>query len=170
MDYRYYEEKLNDIITKSPIEIGVEILVYNLLEECIDKEKYSIIDISTIIKSSDKRLVTDGGVPDIAVVSKDFKFKETDSGIVYGFVEVKAPGISLRETDQISGHLAKARILIYTNGIEWKIYDTAKTDTAKPTVINTAMEGLPSSVSKIKVNKEKFDSLIILLKSMKWLR
>lgn len=165
MDYRYYEEKLNDIITKSPIEIGVEILVYNLLEECIDKEKYSIIDISTIIKSSDKRLVTDGGVPDIAVVSKDFKFKETDSGIVYGFVEVKAPGISLRETDQISGHLAKARILIYTNGIEWKIYDTAKT-----TVINTATEGLPSSVSKIKVNKEKFDSLIILHKSMEWLR
>lgn len=38
-EYEYYERKINDIITKCPIESGVEILVYNLLDSIIDSLK-----------------------------------------------------------------------------------------------------------------------------------
>ena len=30
MDCKYYERKINDVIMKCPIEIGVEILIYNV--------------------------------------------------------------------------------------------------------------------------------------------
>lgn len=35
MDYLFYQKKINDVIIKCPIEAGIEILVYNLLDECI---------------------------------------------------------------------------------------------------------------------------------------
>ena len=43
MDYKYYKRKINDVIMKSPIEAGVEILVYNLLDESIDMNEYNRI-------------------------------------------------------------------------------------------------------------------------------
>lgn len=48
MDYRYYQRKINDVIEKCPIEAGVEILVYTLLDQLIDSEKYSLVDINRI--------------------------------------------------------------------------------------------------------------------------
>ncbi|NLT12447.1 MAG: hypothetical protein GXY06_08570 [Clostridiaceae bacterium] len=45
MDIQTYERKINDIIMKCPIEAGVEILVYNLLDEFIDSGELSLVDI-----------------------------------------------------------------------------------------------------------------------------
>ena len=89
MDYKYYERKLNDVILKCPIEAGVEILVYMLLDSLIDSENISLIDINRLHKKSDSRLTTKAGVSDIAVVSRDFRYN-SDKGSVYGFVEVKS--------------------------------------------------------------------------------
>ena len=38
MDYKYYERKINDIIMKCPIEAGVEILVYNVLDNIVESK------------------------------------------------------------------------------------------------------------------------------------
>ena len=38
MDYKYYEHKINDVIIKCPIEAGVEILVYNVLDDIVNSK------------------------------------------------------------------------------------------------------------------------------------
>ena len=69
MEYKYYERKINDVICKCPIEAGIEILVYNLLDEHVDMNEFSLVNINRIWKKSDSSLLPDGGVPDIAILS-----------------------------------------------------------------------------------------------------
>lgn len=90
MDYLYYQKKINDVIVKCPIEAGIEILVYNLLDESICMDDYALVDINRIWKNQDSRLLTEAGISDIAILSNDFVFKQEDVGEVYGFIEVKA--------------------------------------------------------------------------------
>lgn len=118
MKYKYYEKKINDVILKCPIEAGVEILVYNLLDSILDSEELSLVEINRLRKGRDERLATEAGIPDIAIVSEDFKYM-TDEGHVYGFIEVKATNIALSETEQVNGHKKKARHYLYTNGLAW---------------------------------------------------
>lgn len=58
MDYKYYERKINDVILKCPIEAGVEILVYNVLDSILDSEKFLLVDINRLWKDRDERLTT----------------------------------------------------------------------------------------------------------------
>lgn len=58
MDYKYYERKINDVILKCPIEAGVGILVYNVLDSILDSEKFSLVDINRLWKDRDERLTT----------------------------------------------------------------------------------------------------------------
>ena len=46
MDHLYYQKKINDVIVKCPIEAGIEILVYNLLDECISRDDFALVDIN----------------------------------------------------------------------------------------------------------------------------
>lgn len=117
----YYERKINDIISKCPIEAGVEILVYMLLDEIVNSLDISLVDINRIWKDSDMRLTTDAGISDIAVLSSDFQY-QSEVGEVYGFIEVKATSVSLDETEQISGQMKEVENYIFTNGLVWRIY------------------------------------------------
>lgn len=121
MDYKYYEKKINDIILKCPIEAGVEILVYNLLDSTLTSEELSLVDINRLRKNRDERLMTGAGIPDIAVLSNDFMYN-TDVGKVYGFIEVKATNIALSETEQICGQKKGTHHYLYTNGLVWKYF------------------------------------------------
>lgn len=123
MNYKYYERKINDVITKCPIEAGVEILVYNVLDDIVKSKHLSLVDINRIWKNKDPRLTTEAGVPDIAVLSEDFEFGNPDKGKVFGLIEVKATNCSLRETEQIEGQKKSTVHHIYTNGLVWVIYD-----------------------------------------------
>ena len=62
------------MIVKCPIEAGVEILVYNLLDKNISRDEYSLVDINRIRKGRDNRLSTDAGISDIDILSPDFVF------------------------------------------------------------------------------------------------
>lgn len=164
MDYHiYYEMKLNDVITKCPIEAGVEILVYQLLDRNISLDKYSIVDINRVWKKCDPRLVTDGGVPDIAVMSRDFVY-QGDKGSVFGFVEVKSAGYKLTDTEQILGHIKGVRHFLYTNGIFWKYY----TGQEKKWEISIAKEELVSSTTAIMVEPTKLEKLQEYIKQIAW--
>lgn len=88
MDCEYYERKIKDVIIKCSIEAGVEILAYNLLDSVIVSKLLSLVDINRIWKNQDARLTTDGGVPDIAVLSNDFQFGQ-DIGSVYEITRKK---------------------------------------------------------------------------------
>ena len=167
MDYKYYEQKINDVIIKCPIETGVEILVYNLLDGCIGMEKYALIDINRIWKKQNSMLSTEGGVSDIAIVSRDFVFKRSDGenvGEVYGFVEVKAAGVSLRDTEQIMGQMKKAPHFIYTNGIVWKYYFKQKLEWD----INVVETDKSCSNNEVEINHTEFERLKENISLIKW--
>ena len=125
MKHEYYERKINDVIMKCPIEAGIEILVYNVLDDIVHSKGLVLVDINRLRKKRDKRLTTAGGVPDIAILTNDFEFKST-KGKLYGFVEVKATNKELLETEQVIGQMDNIVHYLYTNGLMWKYYNNKK--------------------------------------------
>jgi|LSQX01.2.fsa_nt_gb hypothetical protein len=167
MDKKTYERKINDIIMKCPIEAGVEILVYSLLDEFIDNKKLSLVDISRIWKNKDPRLTTSAGIPDIAVLSNDFQFGDTNKGEVYGFIEVKVTGEKLNETEQISGQMEDIKHYFYTNGLVWKYYKEKELQGCP--IFLAGDECDHRSIFKpVTINEEKYNELIRLLKGIDW--
>ena len=164
MDYLYYQKKINDVIMKCPIEAGIEILVYNLMDECVNMDEYALVDINRIWKNQDSRLLTESGIPDIAILSPDFIFKKENIGEAYGFVEVKAAGVSLADTVQSLGQMKKKSHFIYTNGIVWKCYLNQKIKWEK----NLGKVKLPYSVGEIAIDKAEFSQLKKEIQAIKW--
>lgn len=164
MDFLYYQRKINDVIEKCPIETGVEILVYNLLDKCVDSNNFSLVDINSIWKNQDIRLTTDGGISDIAILSTDFKFGEEDKGNVYGFVEVKPSRVTLTDSEQVSKQMKKVNHYIYTNGIVWKYFlnQTLKWE------INLSNGEFSYAIKKIYINESKFTELKNALQKIEW--
>lgn len=160
MNYKKIERKINDIKNMCPIEAGVEILVYNILDSALDANELSVIDINRIWKDQDLRLTTESGIPDIAIVSTDFIWKKEDQGFVYGLVEVKYLTNNLEETEQIEGHKTKYSHYLYTNGIRWIYYFNGKVKWEYK---------LCEEINKtFVVSEENFNELINLLKCIKW--
>ena len=162
--YDYYSQKVNDVIIKCPIEFGVEIIVYNLLDVIIKSKDLSIVDINRIWKARDKRLTTNGGIPDIAILSKNFKYR-SDIGTVYGFVEIKAPTVKLKETNQINAQIKSTNHYLYTNGIVWRYYKNGMCSWEK-----NLTSGNLKYVSKqaINIDENKFYDLIKQLYDIDW--
>lgn len=166
MTSEYYERKINDVITKCPIEAGVEILAYNLLDAVIDPKECSLIDVNRLWKHQETRLDTEAGIPDLAIVSPDFTFKAKDRGCVYGLVETKAASVSLSETLQIQGEMRKADHFLYTNGIVWKYYDRQK----QVWSTNVSKEVVSCTTHPITVDVRQFENLMQKLSEIDWRR
>lgn len=122
MDIKTYEKILNDINSKCPIEDGVEILIYNILNEIIESKKVTLVNISGMEGAGDKRLQTEGGTPDFAITTPDFEYKEYKKGEVKGFIEAKRPGVKKPDKLQLLGHITSKKYIIFTNGKCWKFY------------------------------------------------
>lgn len=168
MKYDYYEKKINDVIIKCPIEAGVEILVYNFLDEIIDSTKLTLVDINRLWKNRDDRLTTEAGISDIAVLSEDFKYR-TDIGKVYGFIEVKATNRPLSVTEQVEGQKKVVAHYIYTNGLTWKYY---KDGVAKWEIVLASYENQECQVmeksGRISIVPDRFSDLVGELKKINW--
>lgn len=165
MDFKYYERKINDIIIKCPIEAGVEILVYNVLDDIVESKGLSLVDINRIWKNRDERLTTKAGISDIAVLSKDFEFGDMNKGKVFGLVEVKATNRVLKETEQVEGHKESSGHYIFTNGLVWKIYNKNGNDTIYLT--KSKIDSVNSARTVI-IDEDSFIGLIDKLKSIDW--
>lgn len=121
MNVEKYQRKYNEITEKCFIEAGIEILVYNVLEEVIESKGLTLVNISTMKKKGDTRLQTLGGVPDFAITSQDFKYKNEEKGMVFGFIETKVSNMK-KENAQLIGHIASGKTIIFTNGLIWSFY------------------------------------------------
>lgn len=170
MDYKYYERKINDVILKCPIEAGVEILVYNVLDSILDTEKLSLVDINRLWKNRDERLTTDSGVSDMAILSDDFRYR-TDIGEVYGFIEVKATSKSLSETIQVEGQKREVHHYLYTNGLVWKYYKDGKIVWEKSLGFLKGVECKKiADFQHISIDENIFNELIDNLTRINWIR
>lgn len=165
MDYKYYERKINDVIIKCPIETGVEILVYNVLDDIVNSKGFSLVDINRIWKNKYERLTTDAGIPDIAILSNDFEFK-TNVGQVMGFIEVKATNKSLLETEQIVGQMSKINHYIYTNGLVWKYYSNEKFKWE--IFLDESKRKYIISAKKVSISEFAFKNLLTKLNDINW--
>lgn len=167
MDYQYYERKINDVIMKCPIEAGIEILVYNVLDYILNSKEVSLIDINRLWKDRDARLTTDAGVSDIAILSKDFEYK-SDIGQVYGFVEVKATNSSLSETEQIQGQRAATNHYIYTNGLVWNYYENKEIEPKWKIVLTKSKIESINQPTTVLIDESKFYDLLKELDAIEW--
>lgn len=167
MNYKYYERKINDVIMKCPIESGVEILVYNVLDNIVETKGLSLVDINSLWKDRDKRLTTDAGVPDLAVLSNDFEYG-TDIGQAYGFIEVKAVNRSLNETEQIVLQRSATNHYVYTNGLVWKYYENRNTNPKWIiSLVKSELEVINSAIA-VSIAENKFTELLEKLNHINW--
>lgn len=164
----YYETKINDVIMKCPIEAGVEILVYNLLDSIVASSEVALVDINRLWKDRDDRLTTDSGIPDIAVLSTDFKYR-TDIGKVYGFIEVKATNKPLAVTEQVEGQKKNVANYIYTNGLAWTYFKEGEIKWEKVIASCENQEcRVMNKSQKISIDSDGFSDLVKKLRKIKW--
>lgn len=168
MNCTYYEEKLNNVIVKCPIEFGVEILVYNLLDYTMDSSSLALIDINSIWGKKDKRLEVNGVVPDIAVLSNDFIFG-TNCGVPYGFIEAKSTSNKLYKTKQIIKEKGGTKHFIYTNGLTWMYFQNG---VMKWEITIACLDEhdckFITEPKTVSVDSDRFDLLIDKLRKINW--
>lgn len=112
----------------------------------------------------DSRLLTGAGISDIAILSNDFVFKQEDVGEVYGFIEVKAAGVSLADTVQVMEQMKKVSHFIYTNGVVWRYYCNQSLKWEK----NLGGSKTKYTISEIAIDENEFEKLKKEIKSIKW--
>lgn len=167
MNCKYYEQKINDVILKCPIEAGVEILVYNMLDNIVDSKEFSLVDINSLLKGRDERLTTDSGISDIAVLSSNFEYK-TDIGEVYGFIEVKSTYTPVSETKQIEGQKKKVNHYLYTNGLVWNYFKNGNHEWEVELAFLENKKIRTVHSQAISINKDKYNDLIENISKIKW--
>lgn len=125
MDVKDYQKIYQNIFEKSPIESGVQTLVYMFLYNILKNTDYQLIVIDQMRKKT--QFVTPVGIPDLAIVSDDFRFSEKSKNGILSYVEVKDMEINLSNYgEQIEGQLLSCGKVLCTNGNEWKYYDIEK--------------------------------------------
>lgn len=131
INYKVYEEILNNIRFKAPVEIGVEVAVYMLLFGLLEGMNLAVLDVNSMWRkkakvysiNSDKEAGFEA-VPDLVIVSNEFSFqKENPKNLTYGFVEVKALSEQYSETNEIKSHKKNTNHLIWTDGLEWHYFN-----------------------------------------------
>jgi len=170
MNYRKYEEMLNRVMKKCPLESGVQTLVFmyldELFENCIG---YEPVIIDRMTKAS--VYGTCGGVSDIAIVRNDLDYdnskedKDTEKSKIRFCVEVKEITESIDKDKyriQFLGHLLTFGEGIITNGKKWEQYRFEPSENDK-NILKPMIEKyitLNEKKKKTKEEKEQLNSLI----------
>ena len=172
INYKVYEEILNNIRCKAPVEIGVEVAVYMLLFGLLENTNHTVVDVNSMWRkkakvysiNSDKEAGFEA-VPDLVIVSNKFSFQKKNSkNLTYGFVEVKALSEQYSETKEIESHMKNTNHLIWTNGLEWHYFN--QNDQTQNWKVD-----LTSSIDKegtIIINETKYAELLNELSNIGW--
>ena len=172
MDCSKYEEMLNDVRSKAPLEAGVQTVVFWLLHELLS-ENYAVVDVHSMgleqarhnYATSNKQKLA--SVPDIVIVDKQFQYRNikdssTNSGDTYGFVEVKYLATpSNPDTDQMQSYFTCTKHVIWTNGVKWEYYCEKKHIWTVDLCPNKC-EG------NLSIAQEEYDELLKKIGSIKW--
>lgn len=134
MNFNLYIRKLKEIQDKCRLENGYSHIIYQVLENTIDDEKYSIIDTSSLKRTQDKATAPHDiiAVPDFVITNKDYTFDGIqNSENILGCIEVKYSDSDtinlcrLHSEKQNKGYLEYYRKVIYTNGWIWRYYNSS---------------------------------------------
>ena len=134
MNFNWYIKKLKEVQEKSHLENGYSHIVYQVLENTIDDEKYSIIDTSSLNRTQNKATAPSDiiAVPDFVISNKYYTFDGIqNSGDILGCVELKYRDNDIANPDRLhseqqnKGYLEYYNKVIYTNGWIWKYYNSS---------------------------------------------
>lgn len=166
-----YEEIINAIKYKAPVEIGVEVAVYMLLFGLLENTNLVIVDVNSMWKS--KAAVYSnaneqsklGAVPDLVIVNKDFEYRKKDrANTAYGFIEVKSLQKKYSDqTKEMKSHLNNTNHLIWTNGIEWRYINQKRPQENWEVHLESDTIGEKACIDEL-----KFSELLYRLKKIEW--
>ena len=173
IDSTVYEQMINNVLNKAPLEIGVEVLVYMLLYGLTENTEYIVADINSMKRKYAKQyaaLEIDskeskfGAVPDLVVLNNSFVYASASEKkqCALGFVEIKNLKEKLNIQDgEIQSHMKNARHFIWTNGKTWHYFLGGKEE--------WSIELCDKSRSKtILIDEVKFDELLYRLSNINW--
>lgn len=122
MNYKQYKDILNNVEKKSPIESGVQTLVYMFLYDLFEDSNYDIVVVDNLHKKS--IFTTYAGISDLAVVTDDFDYENGTKEQIKFCIEIKDTSKQLGDYyEQILGQLLTYEKALITNGKEWVYYD-----------------------------------------------
>ena len=172
----YYENQINKIISKAPIEAGVEILVYMLLDGIVSSKGLSLVDVSSMSKDRAKPFGVKSAVPDMAVVAADFNYSDLKNkknrhykSSVFGYVEVKAINKKADSyNSEREAHIKAINHVLCTNGLVWMYFDKKKEACWTIKLDKEERNALKSG--EFTIDENRFAELLDRLNSIDWKR
>ena len=183
IDAKAYEQLLNNIRFKSPLEAGIEVVVYMLLYGVLDSNKYDLLDVSTMSKENFYVYLNDKGkenaktsiksgekeadkTTDLVIVRKGFEFNDgkindNNSSGAYAFIETKnlAEKKYVNEVDiQRSG----VNYYIWTNGLKW-VYRNKNEE-----LVEIDLDERKRFPKQYYVDEGRFKELLEMINEIKW--
>lgn len=136
-NYYDFKREIELIIKQNPLECELYSIVATIIRERDSSKNISLRDVSRIteqsnvINSKDRKYMIDEenyGSSDFLVISTDYLYSQRNIKLILGSIEVKAIYLELdkgieQKKDQFKGELKTFGKLIYTNGIEWRLYE-----------------------------------------------
>lgn len=172
IDSAKYEQMLNNITFKAPLEIGVEVAVYMVLFGLLENTDMVVMDIDTMQKKQAKVYSNNknealGAVPDLVIVDKSFSYKNpSQDSSAYALIEIK----NLKETDikenkeEIISHKKNTNNFIWTNGKVWHYFN--KLQPIKNWDIDLCSK--ETTDDSISIDSFKYAELLYRLKNIDW--
>jgi hypothetical protein len=136
-NYYDFKREIELIIKQNPLECELYSIVATIIRERDSSKNISLRDVSRIteqsdvINSKDRKYMTDegnNGSSDFLVINTDYLYSQRNTNLILGCIEVKAIYLELdkgieQKKEQFKGELKTFGKLIYTNGIEWRLYE-----------------------------------------------
>lgn len=136
-NYYDFKREIELIVKQNPLECELYSIVATIMRERDSSKNISLRDVSGITEQSkvlnpkDRKYKTEEGhygSSDFLVINPDYLYSQGKTNLILGCIEVKAIYLELdkgikQKTSQFNGELETFRKLIYTNGIEWRLYE-----------------------------------------------
>lgn len=130
MKWEEYKEEIELIEKQNNVEHDLYNIVYSVLRDSASLKKFSIRNVCDRKRTdgqSEKIFWGIKGFPDFVLIDKSVSGMNCSKDMIYGAVEAKYVGKPILEENgditQLIGHLLWFNRVIYTNGIEWRVYN-----------------------------------------------
>lgn len=136
-NYYDFKREIELIIKQNPLECELYSIVATIIRERDSSKNISLRDVSRITEQSvvinprDRKYKTEEGIygsSDFLVINTDYSYSQGITNLILGCIEVKAIYLELskgieQKIKQFKGELRTFGKMIYTNGIEWRLYE-----------------------------------------------
>ena len=136
-DYYDFKREIELIIKQNPLECELYSIIAAIIRERDSSKNISLRDVSSLKEQSkvlnprDRKFKIEEGVygsSDFLAINPDYHYSQRKINLILGCIEVKAIYLDLDKSieqniNQFNGELKTFGKLIYTNGIEWRLYE-----------------------------------------------